>query len=84
MLSTVSRDQILEIICRWNALRLGGSEEVPSNRICVIAEGDLDWTLEAMQVTVVASSLVCLVLSHQWDELVCGPSLGLEVIVVRS
>ena len=37
-----------------------------------------------MDVTVVASSLVCLVLPHQWDELLGGPALGLEVVVVRS
>jgi hypothetical protein len=43
-----------------------------------------DGTVEAVDVTVVASSLVSFVLSHERDELLGGPALGLEVIVVRS
>jgi hypothetical protein len=43
-----------------------------------------DGTVEAVDVTVVASSLVSFVLSHERDELLGGPALGLEIIVVRS
>jgi hypothetical protein len=43
-----------------------------------------DGTIEAVNVAVVASSLVSFVLSHERDELLGGPALGLEVIVVRS
>jgi hypothetical protein len=43
-----------------------------------------DRPIEAMNVTVVASSLVGLVLSHERNQFLGGPALGLEVIVVRS
>jgi hypothetical protein len=43
-----------------------------------------DGTIEAVNVAVVASSLVSFVLSHERDELLGGPAFGLEVIVVRS
>ena len=82
MLCTVASDQVLEIIRDWNVLGFSGPEEVLSNWVGIIAEGDLDWAFKPMNVTVVASSLVCLMLFHQGDELLGTPALGLEVIVV--
>ena len=44
----------------------------------VIAEGDLDRALKAMNVSVVASSLVSLMLLHQWNQLFGSPALHLN------
>jgi hypothetical protein len=43
-----------------------------------------DRPVKAMDITVVASSLVGFVLSHQRNQFLGGPALGLKVIVVRS
>jgi hypothetical protein len=40
----------------------------------------LDWSVEAMDVPVVAGSLIRLVLLHQRNELFGCPPLGLEVV----
>lgn len=79
VLSTMTGDKVLQIICKWNALRLRCAEEVVADWVLVVAEGDLDWTLKAVKITVLASSLVCLMLLHQWDQFFCGPALGKEV-----
>ena len=42
-----------------NVLRFNGSKEVLHDWICVIAKRDLDWALEAMDVTIIAGTLVC-------------------------
>lgn len=84
VLSTVAGGQILEIIGDWNTLRLNGTKEVLHDGVGVVAERDLDGTLESVNVTVVASTLVCLMLPHQWEQLLGGPALGLEVVVVGS
>ena len=46
-------------------------------------EGDLDWSLESVNVTVVACSLIGLMLPHQGDQLLRSPALGLEIVIVR-
>jgi hypothetical protein len=84
MLSTMSGDQILKIIGGWDALSLSGTEEVFLNRVAVVAKGHLDGAFETVEVTVVAGPLVGLVLLHKRDELLRGPALGLEVIIVGS
>jgi len=84
VLSTVASDQILEIIGDRNVLGLDGTKEVLHDRVSVVAERDLDWAVETVNVAVVAGTLVCLVLPHEWDELLGGPTLGLEVVVVGS
>lgn len=48
----------------------------------VVAEADLDWPLEAMQIPVVGRTLVCLMLLHQRNQLLGRPTLGLEVVIV--
>ena len=48
----------------------------------VVAEADLDRAIEAVQLWVLGGSLGCLMFLHQRDELLGGPALGLEVIVV--
>lgn len=84
VLSTVARLQVLKVVSDWNALRLGGTQKVLHDWICVVAKRDLDRPLEAVDFGVVAGPLVCLVLLHKRDELLGGPALGLPVIVVRS
>jgi hypothetical protein len=84
VLSTVASDQILEIIGNWNVLGLDGTKEVLHDRVGVVAEGDLDGTVETVDVAVVAGTLVCLVLPHERDEFLSGPALGLEIVVVGS
>ena len=61
-----------------------GTEEVLLDRIRVVTKGNLDGSLESVNVAVVAGALVSLVLLHQGNELLSGPSLGLEVVVVGS
>ena len=58
------------------------TQEVLHDWVCVVAKGDLDWALKAVEVTVVASPLICLMLLHQREEFLGSPALGLEVIVV--
>ena len=82
MLGTVTSDQVLEVIGDGNILGLSSSQEVLSNRVCIVPKRNLDGTFEAMDITVVAGSLVCLMLFHQRKELLGGPALGLKVIVV--
>lgn len=92
-------DEILKIISSGNTLRLGSPQEVLHDWIGIISEGNLDWTFEAMNVPgklsakynwtssrylpVIACSLICLMLPHQWNELLCSPALGLEIIIIR-
>ena len=54
------------------------------NWVGVVSKGNLDRPFESMDVAIVARSLVMLVLPHQGNKLLCGPSLGLEIVVVRS
>lgn len=37
-----------------------------------------------MDISIIARSLIRLMFLHQWNEFFCGPSLRLEVIIVRS
>jgi hypothetical protein len=84
MLSTVSSNQVLKIIGGWDALSFDGTEEVLLDRVTVVAKGHLDGAFETVEVTVVARSLVGLVLFHERNKFLGGPALGLEVIVVGS
>lgn len=52
------------------------------DHIRIVAEGDLDGTLETMGVTVVARSLIGLMLLHQGDKFFGTPSWSSEIIVV--
>ena len=65
MLCTVTGNQILKIVCNGNVLRLGSTKEVLSDRVGIVAKGDLDWTLETMDISVVTSPLICFMLLHQ-------------------
>lgn len=46
----LSGNQILEIISRWNTLRLSCPQEIRHDRIRIISERDLDWTLITMKI----------------------------------
>ena len=65
VLCTVTGDQVLKVIGDGNILRLGSTQEILSDGICIISKRYFDWTLKAVNFTVVTSSLVCLVLFHQ-------------------
>ena len=82
MLSTVTGSQILQIVSGGNALGFSSTKKVPRDRIRVVAKGDFDRTFEAMDVTIVAGTLVGLMLFHKWDEFFGLPPLSLEVIIV--
>ena len=82
MLGTVAGSQILQIVGSGNALGFSGTKKVPRNWIYVVAKGDFDRTLEAMDVTIVAGTLVGLMLFHKWDEFFGLPPLCLKVIIV--
>lgn len=57
MLGTVACDKILKIICGWNALRLSSSEEVLHDWVCVVSKRDLDWALEAVDLSAYVVSI---------------------------
>lgn len=84
MLSSVAGDQVLKVIGGRDTLSLDSAKEVLLDGVCVVSERHLDGSLESVDVAVVAGSLVGLVLLHKRDELLGGPALGLEVIVVRG
>ena len=84
MLGSMASDQILEIVGGRDALGFGSSQEILLDGVSVVAKGDLDWAFKSVDVTVVARTLVRLVLLHEGDQLFGGPTFGLEVIVVRS
>jgi hypothetical protein len=83
LLGAMTSREVLEIIDDGNVLGLGGAEEVVLDRIgacrrsacglekedwdILVAEGDLDGALEAVSVSVVAGTLVRLVLLHQGE-----------------
>ena len=54
VLGAVSGHEILQVIGRWNALRLGCPQEIIFDRVGVIAERHLDWSFESVDVTIVA------------------------------
>ena len=84
MLSTVTSDEVLEVVGGGNALGFGSPEKVFLDGIGVVAKGDLDGSFEAVNVAVVAGSLIRLVLLHQRNELLGSPALGLKVVIVRG
>ena len=84
VLCTVTGDQVLKVIGDRNILRLGSTQEILSDGVCIIPKRYFDRTLETVNIAVVASSLVCLVLPHQREELFSCPAFGLKVIVVRG
>ena len=53
----VASNKILKIIRDWDALAVNGLEEVLLDGVGVVAKGDLDWALEAVDITVVARPL---------------------------
>jgi len=65
-------------------LRLCGSQKVLGNGIGMIAKADFDGPIEAVNVTIVARSLVCLMLPHEGKKLFSRPTVGFEVVIVRS
>jgi hypothetical protein len=76
--------QVLKIVCDGNTLGLDSTQKVLHDGISVVTERDLDGSFEAMDVTVVAGSLVGFVLSHERNQFFGSPTLGLEVIIVRG
>lgn len=82
MLGTMTSDQVLKVVRDWDVLRLGSSEEVLSDGVGIIPKGDLDGSFETMEITVITSTLVCLMLPHQRKKLLGGPAFGLKVVVV--
>ncbi|KAH0356805.1 hypothetical protein KCU81_g134, partial [Aureobasidium melanogenum] len=67
--------QVLQVVGDGNTLGLGGTKEILHNRVSVVTERDFDGAFEAVDVTVVAGSLVSLVLSHQRDFQHCAQAL---------
>lgn len=82
VLSTVSGDEILEIVGDGDVEGLGSTEEVLHDGVGVVSEGNLDRSLEPVEFGVVAGPLVGLELLHERKHVLGRPSLGLEVIEV--
>lgn len=74
--------QVLQVICDWKTLTFCSSKEVLHDRICIVAERNFDWSFETMNISIVAGSLICLMFSHQWNEFLCCPTFGLEIIII--
>lgn len=83
MLSTMTRNKVLKVIRRRDPLGFRSSQKVLHHRVRVVSEGHGNGAIRSMDIPIVACSLVRLVLSHQRNELFCGPALGLKVIIVR-
>jgi hypothetical protein len=81
VLCAVAGGEILKIVDEGDALGLSGAEEIVLYGVGVVAEGDFDGALEAVDVWVDRVALVGLVLSHKREEFLSGPALGLEVVV---
>lgn len=81
-LSSLPSLQVLEVVCDRNAQRLRSPQEVLHDGVCVVSKGDLDGSVESMEVSVVAGSLVGLMLLHERKKLFRRPTLCLEVIVI--
>jgi hypothetical protein len=73
--------EVLEVIDKGDALRLGGAEEVILDGVCVVAEGNFYGALVTVNFWIYRVALISLVLPHERKELISRPSLGLEVIV---
>lgn len=54
VLSTVARDEVLEVVGHGDTLRLRGAQKVMHDRIRVVAKRNLDRALEAVDVAVLA------------------------------
>lgn len=57
-------------------------QKILHDRVSVVAKGNLDWAVETVEVAILASPLIRLMLLHQREQLLGGPALGLEVIVI--
>lgn len=76
--------KVLEIVSDRNTLRLRSSQEILHHWVRVIAKGDFDGAIKSMEFRIIASPLIGLVLSHQRQQFLCGPTFGLEVVVIRG
>jgi hypothetical protein len=74
--------KILQVISNRKPLRLRGAQEILHDRVSVISKGDLDRSIDAMNVSVVAGSLIGFMLFHEREKLLRGPALGLKVVVI--
>lgn len=74
--------EVLKIISYGESLAFGCSKEILHDWVSVVAKRTFDWAVKAVDITVVACSLVRLVLLHQGDELFCSLAFGLKVIIV--
>jgi len=83
VLGSMASGKILEVVDCGDVLGFSGTEEILLDWIAVVPERNLDGTFEPMDVSIVTRPLIRLVLSHQRQQLLSGPSLGLEVIIVR-
>ena len=75
-------DEILQVIGGGDALRFRCTEEVLADGVGVVSERDLDGTLETVEVSVVASTLVGFMFLHQWKQFLGCPALSLKVCTI--
>ena len=84
MFGVVASYQVLKVICDGDVLRFGSAKEVWGSWVGIVAEGDFDWALKPMDITIVTNSLVCSMLLHQREKFISSPAFGLNVIIVRG
>lgn len=82
VLRTVTGDQILKVVRDWNILGLCSTQKILGDGIGIVAKRDLDWAFKSMNISIIASALICFMLLHEWKKLLGGPTLGLKVIIV--
>jgi len=51
VLSTMARDQVLQVVGGGDTLALSGAQEIVRDWVSVVAEADLNWALEAVNIT---------------------------------
>ena len=84
MLSTMASLQVLQVVRDGYVLGLDCAKEVLHDWVCIVAKADFDRSLETVEITVLTSPLIGLMLLHQRNQLLGGPTLHLEVVIVRS
>lgn len=84
VLSAMAGNEILQIIGGRDALALGCPQEILHDRVRIVTKRNFDWALEAVDIAVVAGSLIGFMLSHERNELLRCPALSLEVVIIGS
>lgn len=71
--------KVLQVIRGRNTLTFRSTQEVPRNRLRIVAKEKFDGPFEAINVTVVPCMLVCFMLLHERQKLLRLPAFSLVI-----